>query len=498
MNLSKSRYCKGIQCKKFLWLDENKREVRDDSILNQQILEAGSRVGDLAMGYYSDYIEVPYNDDKSIMIAETQQVLDAKIKTICEASFSFNKSFCSADILRVLDNGFEIIEVKSSTAIKPIYYDDVAYQYYVLTSCGLNVTKVSIMYINKNYKRQDDLDLHRLLNIHDCTEKARSMKEEVAANIVRFRKYTASEDEPAIDIGTHCSDPYDCVYSTYCWRHIPENSLFTIPNKALRFDKKIDLYRRGIVRFEQLLDSNEKFSTAALLQVVTHVYNRPPTIDKEALCSFLETLSWPLYFLDFETFGEAIPPYKGLRPYMQVPFQYSLHIQKSPGAVPEHREFLAEEGRDPRRSLAECLCADIPENICVLTYNMGFEKGRIKELTDFLKKSYPNLASHLMNIHNNIKDLMKPFRSRAYYSKELEGSYSIKKVLPALCPNDPELDYNALDLVHNGIEAQIAYAQLYNASPEEKQRIRAALLAYCCLDTLAMVKILEKLQKICG
>jgi len=154
-----------------------------------------------------------------------------------------------------------------------------------------------------------------------------------------------------------------------------------------------------------------------------------------------------------------------------------------------HREFLAEEGKDPRRELAQRLCADIPKNVCVLAYNMGFEKGRIKELA----KLFDDLSAHLMKIHDNIKDLMQPFQKRAYYCREMGGSYSIKQVLPALCPDEAELDYHALDLIHNGEDAMTAYTELPGKSPEERRRIRAALLAYCRLDTLAMVKILERL-----
>jgi hypothetical protein len=176
---------------------------------------------------------------------------------------------------------------------------------------------------------------------------------------------------------------------------------------------------------------------------------------------------------------------------MQTPFQYSLHIQKENGCL-EHREFLAEEGIDPRRSLAERICADIPQTACVLVYNKVYEKGRLKELAE----RFDDLSKHLMNIHNNIKDLMQPFQSRAYYCRELGGSYSIKQVLPALCPNDPELDYHALDLVHNGDEAMTIYKELPGKSPQEKKRIRNALLAYCRLDTLAMVRVLEKLREI--
>jgi hypothetical protein len=497
MNLSKSRYCKGIRCPKILWMDKHKSEVRDESVFNRKIFETGNRVGDLAMGYYGAFSEVPYNDDKSIMIAETKRLLAANIPIICEASFAHNGNFCSVDILRVCGCDVEITEVKSSTNITPIYYDDIAFQYYVLSSCGLNVKKAFIMYINNEYERQGNIDLFELFTLHDCTKIIRSMQKDIAANIERFKKYAEEESEPNIDIGMYCVAPYECEYRAYCWKHIPEKSVFDISGHVLHWDKKFNFYERGIVSQKQLLESGEKLNDAALLQIETFVYKKPPVINKEAIRIFFDTLSWPLYFLDFETFQEAIPPFDGLRPYMQVPFQYSLHIQEKQGASPEHREFLAKEGIDPREELAARLCADIPQNVCVLAYNMSFEKTCIKELAHRLEKSGKNgIVAHLMNIHDNIKDLMKPFQHRDYYSSELDGSYSIKKVLPALCPDDPELDYHRLDVVHNGVEAQNAYSELAEKNPEERERIRTALLAYCRLDTLAMVKILEKLMNI--
>jgi hypothetical protein len=172
---------------------------------------------------------------------------------------------------------------------------------------------------------------------------------------------------------------------------------------------------------------------------------------------------------------------------MQVPFQYSLHILKD-GTL-EHKEFLAPAGVDPRRLLADSLVKDIPKDVCTLAYNMSFEKNVIKNLSEI----YPDLKEHLLNIYNNIKDLMIPFKDRNYYTKDMHGSYSIKYVLPALFPNDPELDYHNLDMIHNGSEAMSSYAELENMNEEDAQRVRNNLLKYCCLDTYAMVKIYEKL-----
>ena len=147
---------------------------------------------------------------------------------------------------------------------------------------------------------------------------------------------------------------------------------------------------------------------------------------------------------------------------------------------------------DPRREIAESLVRDIPDNVCVLAYNKEFECSRINELADL----FPDLREHLLKISNNIRDLIIPFKSGNYYHIDMGGSNSIKYVLPALYPDDPELDYHALPVVHNGGEAMDIYPKMLVASPEEKERIRKGLLQYCCLDTLAMVKVLRKINRI--
>jgi hypothetical protein len=210
-----------------------------------------------------------------------------------------------------------------------------------------------------------------------------------------------------------------------------------------------------------------------------------------AIENFLGTISYPLYYLDFETYQQAIPEYDGIRPYMQIPFQYSLHIQDKQGGEPVHREFLAAAGTDPRPELVKRLCEDIPPDACVMAYNIAFEKSVIRQLAE----TYPAYQNHLMAVHENFVDLMKPFSTHAYYCKEFHGSYSIKAVLPALCPEDPELDYNALDGIHNGGEAMTAFATIAALPKAEVERIRTSLLAYCRLDTLAMAKILDALRR---
>ena len=272
---------------------------------------------------------------------------------------------------------------------------------------------------------------------------------------------------------------------------MPTPSVFDI--SRLKISKKYEYYHSGIVSFEDIFMKAPKLSDKQWIQVDAEYKNSPPYIDKLGIKSCIEQYTYPIYYLDFETYQTAVPQFDNVKPYMQIPFQYSLHIQYEKGGELEHKEFLGNPTEDPRRALCEQMCKDIPKDVCVLVYNMAFEKTRIREMAEI----FPDLADHLMNIHDNIKDLMIPFQQKYYYSKELQGSYSIKYVLPALCPDDPELDYHNLDGIHNGGEAMNAYPDLVNHTPEEQAVIRKNLLAYCRLDTLAMVKVLEKLYDMC-
>lgn len=483
--ISKSKYCNAVQCPKMLWMHFNKKDLFDESVMNESILQQGSEVGDIAMGLFGDYVEIPY-DNPGKMIDDTKTQIQSGASVIAEASFSFGGLFCSVDILKASDNGFEIYEVKSSTEIKDIYYHDVAYQNYVLKKLGYPIRGVYIVHINNTYVRNGELDLDELFVIEDVTEEAERLFADVEERVAMLEEYLVQAEEPDMDISEACFDPYDCGYWGYCTRHIPEPSIFNIAR--LKTKVKFDYYRQGIFSFDDVFGV-VPMNANQIQQVRAHLFDEPAEVDRDRTAGFLKTLSYPLYFLDFETFQQAIPEYEGISPYAQIPFQYSLHILESETGALSHKEFLAEAGTDPRRKLAEKLVKDIPRNTCVLAYNMGFEKGVINKLA----LRFPDLADHLMDICINIKDLMTPFQKHHYYDKAMQGSYSIKYVLPALFPDDPELNYQNLEGIHNGSEAMNAFAMMENRSAEEIEKIREQLLAYCKLDTYAMVKIYYKL-----
>lgn len=489
LHLSKSKYCNAVQCPKMLWMQMNRPELFDDAVMNQTVLDNGSEVGDLAMGLFGEYVEVPFDNDLGKMIKKTEELLEAGTPTICEASFIYEGLFCSVDILRNLGgNRFELYEVKSSTSVHDIYYHDVAFQYFVLTKLGYEVTKACLVHVNKEYIRHGELDIQELFRINDITDDVRARFAEVNSNLDFFSRYLDTVDEPERLLGEYCFKPYPCGFYKYCSKELPQPNVFQLA--GIHLSKKMEFYREGRVSFDAL--SNDKnINGKCMLQIEHEINDLPPLIDRRSITAFMRGLSYPIYFLDFESFQPAIPLYENSKPFEQIVFQYSLHYIEQEGGSLHHKEYLAEPGEDPRRGLAEQLCSDIPKDVCVTAYNMGFEKGRIKGLAQL----YPDLADHLMNIHDHIVDLMIPFRNKDYYCKAMQGSYSIKYVLPALFPDDPALDYHNLEGIHHGGEASAAFSNMQYMPPDQLKKTRHNLLKYCELDTYAMVKVWEKLKE---
>ncbi len=508
MGLSKSKYTLFCQCPKALWLRtyKPKEATIDQSVENRFV--AGNIVGDLAMGLFGDFVEVTAtNDDSSLdlaeMIRKTQECIEQGIENICEASFSYydevvGANYCAVDILRKQGEGYAIYEVKSSTgndspeknnpADLLKYARDIAYQKWVLEHCGVKVTGVYLVRLNNKYVLDGELDIHKLFHITDMKEIVDAESSNVEANLRQAAIVLAEKTENEYDIGEYCQKPYPCAFWGYCTRHVPVNSVFKL--YRMPFKKSLEFYHRGIVSFEDV--SVEKLSDKQQLQVVSTLTDGE-YIDKAGIRDFLATLSYPIYFLDFETEQPAVPKYQGTRPYQQIPFQYSLHWIEYEGGELSHTEFLGNGVDDPRRELAEQICKDIPMNVCVTAYNKTFECSRLREMAG----GFPDLAPHLLNIADNIVDLLVPFQKGYYYAPPMDGSFSIKKVLPALFLNDKALDYHNLKGgVRNGGDAMNIYPQMGSMTPVEREKTRQALLEYCGLDTFAMIKIWQKLKEV--
>ena len=502
--LSKSRYTLSRQCHKALWLSvyDKEKQTVDPSL--QARFEEGNIVGDLAMGLFGPYVDVTVKVgdgslDLASMIQRTKDCLMKGVENICEASFTFRDkkfgmNYCAVDILRKNGDGYDIYEVKSSTEgvlthdanDKNLekYTRDIAYQKWVLQKCGIKVNDCYLVRINNEYRKKSPFSLSDYFFIVSMTPNVEAELSVIEKHVLEA-KSTLDDDRhmPTDLIGLQCNKPYECAFKNYCFKDVPKPSVLDL--YKMKWADRWNLYNSGKILFKDLNKGEYGDSSIGQLQV-----EGMPYIDKDGIKSFLSKVNYPLYFLDFETMMFAIPPYDGLKPYQQIPFQYSLHFQATKGGTLYHTEYLAEPGVDPRRKLAEQLCKDIPLDSCVIVYNKSFEEGRLKELAAF----FPDLSAHLLNIADHLVDLIEPFREGYYYLPAMGGSLSIKSVLPALFPNDPQFDYHNLSGgVQNGGEAMTVFPKIKGMSEPQKSQTRKALLDYCKLDTLAMVKIMEKL-----
>lgn len=495
MKLSKSLYTRGLQCSKSLWLKKyNKKALTEPDKSAAAIFKTGDEVGGLACELFPNGKEIPFEgttfEDK---IALTKQWIDEGLKNIYEATFEYDDILVMVDILHVNnDNSVEIYEVKSSTEVKDVYLDDASIQYYVLNGLGYKVVKTSIVHINNNYVIDEELEIDKLFSIVDVSNEIVELQVNIPSHLKNLRNYLSQDytllkdNEPEKQIGLHCTKPYPCDAMNHCWANIPEYSIFNIAN--LKTTKKFELFERKIIDFKDI-DDLSIFSETQQVQIKSELEQKT-IINKSAIKEFIDGLDYPLYHLDFETFQQAVPKWKGITPYMQIPFQFSLHIENENQEL-QHKEFLAVEGIDPRYELAKRLVEDVPTDVTVLAYNMGFEKGVIRKLAGM----YDEFSAHLIKIHDNVQDLMIPFQKKDYYVPQMRGSYSIKYVLPALVPEMAKA-YEELDYIQNGSDAMQTYPLLVTMEDkEEVAKLREALLRYCELDTLAMVKVLEKLKE---
>ncbi len=486
--LSKSSFIRGVQCEKHLYLYKyHYNEMDQLSEMQKAIFKRGTDVGKIAQQLFPGGIDASPEShldyDEAIIL--TSGLLNKKQKVIYEASFNFDDVLSVADIVINEKSGLKVFEVKSSTSISETYIRDAALQYWVISNCGYKIKDFSITYINNQYIRKGELELEKLFISESVLEQILPLQKWVEEKIKRFKVVLNKKAIPKIDIGEHCYDPYVCGFYNYCRKHIPDNSVFDL--SGVHLNKKYELYRNGIIKLKDIPD---EFNLGKNARLQIQVYkSKKDLIDKTAIKDFLSDLNYPLYFMDFETFQPAVPMFDNSKPYQQIPFQYSLHYKKGKNSKVEHFEFLSDIDSDPRIKFVENLLRDTKGKGEILTYNKSFETQRLKEIAI----AFPEYAKEIEERISRIKDLMLPFQKKFYYTNDMQGSYSIKSVLPALIP---ELSYESLE-INDGGQASIAFESLfYETDFIRIDEIRKNLLAYCKLDTYAMVKLLEKLESL--
>lgn len=488
MILSKSQYIRGLQCHKSLWLYKNKPELRDmPNQAQESLFNTGYDVGELAKQLFPNGVEIKFDiSNFDEMIAKTKELIQNGCEVIYEATFKENGIFAMADILVKNGDCWDIYEVKASTNVKEYHLNDASVQWYSLSNT-INLNKVYIVHINNSYEKNGTLDIKNLFSIVDITEEVQNRQYQIPFNIEQM-DLMLQNNMPNIDIGAHCSDPNGCDFEGHCWSHIPNPSVFNL--YWMNGAKKFEMYYKGLITYEDI-PSNFPLNATQKLQVETFK-SKEPFVDKSIIEDFIKTVKFPINFFDFETFQNAIPRFDNQRPYMQIPFQYSLHILHEDGTL-EHKEFLGDENSDPRDALINQMLSDITLNGSIMAYNQAFEITRIKELANYnIEKK-----DELLSLVDRFVDLIVPFRGRGYYHPNFNGSFSIKSVLPSMFPNNDELNYKKLGSIQNGGDAMDIFANLHLLKDKSKRdEIRKDLLAYCHLDTLAMVRIFEKLKEI--
>ena len=482
--ISKSDYVLGTKCPNALWFKRFRKDLQPE--MNQAVLDRGTEIGILAQNRFPGGVVITAMPWDYEAIYRTQDAIRANEPYIYEATLGTETGeYCAVDILRNNDDGtWDIIEVKSTTSPHDYHIIDASFQRYVFIKSGVKIRNCFIMTLNPEYVRHGDVDLDELFALHDVTDDLQDI-ETVQSEAARIR---AILDGPELGIAiskTKCNKFYECGYKCHCWKNVPQYSVFDAFKGALADDVYSEY---GADLRNVPADVREKQMHPGDIEAFL---DNADVINKDILRNFTNQLRWPLYYLDYESIMPAVPMFDNSRPYQQICFQFSLHVQRTPGGELEHYEYLHNEpNTDPRPGLIKKLIETIGDSGSVIVYNQGFEQGRNTEMG----RDFPEYADQLNAINDRMVDLLIPFRERGLYRPCQKGSASIKQTLPAFVP---EMSYANLG-IHNGTEASDQFMAFMTGkqTAEQTKEMMANLHEYCGQDTMAMVRLLDVIRDI--
>jgi hypothetical protein len=486
MRISKTKFCAGVQCLKRLYLLAHSPELgaqRDSA--DQAIIEQGLEVGLLARTLFPDGVAVGSEGGLDRAIRATRElVANREVPAIFEGAFEHGGVLVRVDVLqRRKDERWRLIEVKSTTEVKDHHLEDVAIQHRVVTRSGVDLADSCLAHVNREYMYDGKaIDAHHFFRIRNLTQQVESLQPEITVQLRSEFRVLAMPEAPNIPAGRQCSDPFTCEFFDHCNLPIPDDHILRLPRiHASTVAKLVALSVQSIHDIPEDYPLTGRLRRAcASVQMGEPWYS--PQIGEE-----LRKLKYPIYFADFETVNPAIPRFAGMRPYDQIPFQWSVHAQWQPGAAPEHLEFLATDTTDPRAAFISALCDALGERGSIVVYHQQFESQRLSDLASWL----PEFSGRINKIQRRLWDLLPIVRNHTYHPA-FAGSYSLKSVLPALVP---EMTFEGME-VADGQAAGLAWESLVRGSLGcgECDRLKKALLAYCGQDTLALVRLLGKLR----
>ncbi|MCY4213512.1 MAG: DUF2779 domain-containing protein [Gammaproteobacteria bacterium] len=480
-SLSKSRFMSGSQCHLRLWYETHARELAsppDDNL--QAIFDTGHEVGELACKRHPgghliahDYL---HTDEA---LDETRRILTTgRAPALFEAAFRHQGVLVRVDILeRLPEGGWGLIEVKSATRLKEAFVLDAAVQLWVLRGAGLDVRELGVLTLNRDYVYEGGaLDLDALFRLHPVLDSATGLLDAIGEQVQEMQSMLTGAEAPDVSPGDHCFSPYSCPYYAHCTRDIalPDHGIDELPWLAQR--RRAQLEASGI---NEIRNVPEDFPLNDLQRVVRQSIREGRGLMHGDLQAQLASLKEPVRYLDFETFAPAIPRFSGTRPYDAIPFLFSVHVERNGGTL-EHIDHLHEGSDDPRPRLAERLLDALGRTGTICTYS-NYERRVLRDLAAAL----PERAAALGAIQARLFDLLPVVRNN-YYHPAFRGSFSIKRVLPALVP---ESGYDDLSIADGQTAAARYVAALGSADSAERRRTFEELRAYCAWDTLAMVEL---------
>lgn len=484
--LSKSRVMAGIQCHRRLWLETFRREAAKVDASAEARFATGHEIGELAREFLGPGILIGHVKELDAALAETGHLVAAQPgATLFEAAFRHAGVLVRADVLRPVEGGYDLIEVKASTQVKDYQLDDCAVQAWVATEAGVPLHRVCFAHVDNSFVYKGDGDYRGLLVVEDQTDAVRSRMHQVPPWIDSLKE-VLQNPEPDIHTGAQCHDPFECPFFDYCRAQEPAGPEYPVTILPRAGKLAAQLQSEG---YDDLLAVPSTRLTNPVHRRIQDVsISQRPFLD-ERVGAVLREIASPHYYLDFETVDFAVPRWAGTRPYQQIPFQWSCHIDRGKRVL-EHRDFLDLTGDAPMRSFAESMLAALGDAGSILVYNASFEATRIRELAVMI----PDLAPALGGLLPRIVDLL-PIAREYYYHPAMKGSWSIKKVIPTIAP---ELDYSNLQNVASSGDAPLAYLEATHPETTEARRaeLDAALRRYCANDTLAMVRLVETLSTV--
>ncbi len=484
--MTKHDYLRFKRCPRlfaYTWNDYPKGLYEHNAVIDF-FSNQGKKVGLLFQEVFKQHKTYTCAEKKhSMAILETKRVMP-EVDIIFEGAFGYEKLFTRPDILK--HKCRELIEVKSTSVVKEEHLYDAAFQKYVLQKCEVDIGTVKIGHINKSYVRRGELDLHELFTFTDVSEEVELKLIELEQDLLTIKIIMDDDTLPARNIGRHCTGDVVCPYKDVCWGNCASDSIFNLRRDVT--GKKFDLHKAGVRSIKDIPDYVQ-LTRYQSLQKEAEIQSCS-VIDHATISDVLKKIVYPIYFLDFETYSLAIPKLEMASPFQQIPSQASIHLLKGPHHKPKHFGFLHDKDSDPRYALTTFLLDKLGTSGTIVVYHASFEISRLYELIQV----NPDKEAGILALIDRVWDLETIFEKGLLVHPGFQGSTSIKKVLPILCP---ELSYEGLE-VDNGILASIQYLKMIcpETSGEEKLRIKISLETYCEKDTFAMYAILKKLWRV--